>query len=269
LIEASRKVGIPTSNTRPAHAFVNMNDMTRFAELRQLVSIIAPTREEARYLKVLLSAVHTDLIGELPVELVVIIAVQLKLDDFAACLRVSKVWREKFLSDSVMTAFGIRSCPALIDSVATRQDFQRTFSKLGWASYSFGRHCYRLSSELVQYDRRANIQLDQEFHSRADRIPAVYLRHPLDVLHEPVHLPPSPKFYSSGKAAWHLCDHVVVVDDLRSKKRKVFTPPSGMMHGLTLKLQALGSRLVIGTIDRLLYVCLKPLVKMQLVTFNW
>jgi hypothetical protein len=233
-----------------------MSQNTRLVELRQLTSADVLTREEIRYLKVRLSDVHTDLIGELPVELVTLIAVQLDRGDLARCLRVSKIWRQTFLSDSVMTAFAKRHWPAMVNGVVAQDGFLNSLSRLGRASYNFDlRHFDHTHPdfEFVRWDSKAHFKLDPEFHSRTDSIPDAYTRFNIDPDIDPSAFPPF-TLYSHGKVARHLFDCIVVIDNLRLKTRKIFTPPSGIMHGLKLRLEALGSRLVVGTIDRMLYV---------------
>ncbi|KAI0911385.1 hypothetical protein F4823DRAFT_310092 [Ustulina deusta] len=224
-----------------------MSHSSRFAQLRQVIfGHDGPTREEVRYLKILLSDTQTDLIGDLPLELVVLVALELRLSDFARCLCVSKIWRKRFLSSPVISAYAKHRWPALIGGVVNRCNFLGTLSKLGWANYSL-RHPVKHNPEFVPWDGTAHYQLDPIFHNQSDNLPDAYTRYRTD--------PAARSFaaiYASGKVAWHPCGCVVVIDDLTLKMRKVFTPPSGVMHGLGLKLQALGSRLVIGSIDRLL-----------------
>ncbi|KAJ2998664.1 hypothetical protein NUW58_g248 [Xylaria curta] len=218
-----------------------MSHSSRFIELRQLVFGLTP--EETRYLGFLISDFHTDIIGELPLELLVLIVPQLELEDFARCLRVSKIWRRRFLSESVTLAYARCRWPAM-----DRYDFLATLSRFGWASYSFRQPLQDVDLELVSWDSKAHYKLDPAYHTGANDLPYDYTQYSMN----PYTWDSFSKFYDSGKVAWHPCRCVVVVDDLRSKTRKVFTPPSGMMHGSVLELQSLGPRLVIGTIDRLL-----------------
>ncbi|KAI2625471.1 hypothetical protein GGS21DRAFT_530971 [Xylaria nigripes] len=230
---------------RPSSFSIAMDHSTRtLAELRQLVFGDNPlTREEHRYMKTLLSCVHVDLIGELPLELVAFVAMHLELKDFVCCLRVSKTWRKLFLSDPVMTPYARQMWPALTNGEVNQCNFLATLSKVGWASYCFRGHAKQSHSEIVRWDARSHYKLDSEFHSRNDNLPHDYTEY-----YGPR---PSP-VYAFGKVAWSPYSYFMVVDDLRLKTRKVFTPPSGTMRGSSLELQALGSRLVVGTIDRLL-----------------
>ncbi|KAI8944713.1 hypothetical protein F4801DRAFT_172281 [Xylaria longipes] len=227
-----------------------MSHRSRFSELRQLLfGGDGLTPEEARYLKCLLSYIHTDIIGELPLEIVTLIALQLELNDFAHCLRVSKVWRQRFLSDSVMLAYARHRWPAMNDGVVNRSRFLETLLKLRWATKFWNPNDVgKGKGEYVSWDSTAQYTLDPVFHNQSDNLPAAYMR--FSVISEAAGAITA--FYAFGKVAWRLCGCLVAIDDLRSKTRKVFTPPSGTMYGSTLTLQSLGSRLVIGTIDRLL-----------------
>ncbi|KAI1433427.1 hypothetical protein GGR50DRAFT_500358 [Xylaria sp. CBS 124048] len=228
-----------------------MSHSTRtLAELRQHVfGGDTLTRGEMRYLKTLMSRFHTDLIGELPVELVITIALHLKPKEFALCLRVSRAWRQQFLSDSVMAAYARQSWPALIKGAVNQSSFLGMLSKIGLAlcCFPFPR-AEKIDTEFVSWGPDSHYPLDSEFHPQADDVPSAYTQCPL----APYDAARDSVLYASGKAAWHLCSNVVVIDDIRLRTRKVLTPPSGTMVGSTVKLEALGSRLVIGTIGRLL-----------------
>ncbi|KAI0555860.1 hypothetical protein F4679DRAFT_520083 [Xylaria curta] len=221
-----------------------MSHSPRYSELRQLVfGGNGLTPEEARYLRFLLYDIHIDLISDLPLELVILVALGLELDDFHRCLRVSKAWRQRFLSDSVMLAYANHRWPAMIEGVVTPSRFLEILLKLRRASPTYW---IAEDKEVVRFDNTTHFTLDPVFHSQHSNVPDVYTRNsaePNFKLH-PV--------YAFGKVAWHIPGCAIVIDDLRSKTRKVFTPPSGTMRGLSLKLRSLGSRLAIGTIDRLL-----------------
>ncbi|KAI1820936.1 hypothetical protein F4861DRAFT_521140 [Xylaria intraflava] len=229
-----------------------MNPNTRTpAELRQLVfGDNAFTKRELRYIKYLLSDLYIDLIGELPVELVAMIAMHLRPTDFAHCLRVSRVWRQVFLSGPVMGAYARQMWPALIRDVVNPSNFLGNLSRLGWAFYGFQRPAEKAHTELVRWDNKSHYELDPGYHSRPDTLPDAYVQYQRgsDTIAR------CSARYAFGKVAWQVSVSMaaIAVDDLRLKTRKIFTPPSGIMHGSRLELRALGSRLVIATIDRLL-----------------
>ncbi|KAI0415141.1 hypothetical protein F5X98DRAFT_231187 [Xylaria grammica] len=233
-----------------------MNHSTRFNQGCELIfGGDGVTREEIRHMKILLSRFpSTDLIAELPLEVVVLVALYLPPADFARCLCVSKAWRERLLSDAARAAYAKRRWPALVNGVVNRCNFLGTLERIGWAANpgNPGNLAARTDhipwASITDHLGTKEYSCDPIFYDDPDNLPDAYKRYDGTnrdnedtVLH------------GFGKVAWRLCGCIVVIDDLPSKTRKVVTPPSGMMHGV-LKLQALGSRLLIGAIDRLLIV---------------
>ncbi|KAI1352786.1 hypothetical protein F5Y01DRAFT_278664 [Xylaria sp. FL0043] len=226
-----------------------MNTNARFSQLRDFVLGQGLSREEIRYLSILLSHTRPDIIGELPLEIVVLVILQLSPREFARCLGVSKTWRERLLSQVVMAAYTKRYWPAMINGAVNRRNFLEALSKLGWGvrSVAHFRSTPDAYHESVAWDQTSHYQLDPIFHNQPGNLPEAYTQYRI----QPRWQPPT-AVYAFGKVACHLCGCVVVVDDLTSKTRKVLTPPRGMMNGPALKLHALGSRLVVASIDRLL-----------------
>ncbi|GAP85585.1 putative cyclin-like F-box [Rosellinia necatrix] len=225
-----------------------MSDNARLAELRRFIFIESGrTLEEFRYVKVLLSNIHTDLIGDLPLELVVSIAVELEPEEFASCLYVSKAWRRRFLSDPVITAYARDFWPAIIDGPVDRATFLTILAKDVWAFYTHPPMMLPRPDQ-VTWDNTAGYRFDPAFHNPTDEIIQIYNEFSGPLI---VNGASSP-LYSSGKVAWRPLSWIVAVDDLREQTRKLFTPPSGLTHGNELVLRALGSKLVVGTINRLL-----------------
>ncbi|KAI1312723.1 hypothetical protein F5Y03DRAFT_390422 [Xylaria venustula] len=223
-----------------------MSSSTGFAKLRQLVVDLSLTSEEIRYLRLMLPNTHPDPITELPMELVVLVVLQLELPEVACCLGVSKGWRERFLSHAVIAAYAKRRFPALVNGAMNPSGFLSAIRNLGWAKYYTD-----WPREDLLYDHNQRLrhhELDPILHDEPTNVPSAYREYDrIDHSLEPIE-----SFYASGKVAFHLCSCVVVIDNLASKTRKVFTPPSGVMHGSELRLRALGSRLAIGSIGRLL-----------------
>ncbi|KAI0809727.1 hypothetical protein GGR55DRAFT_164123 [Xylaria sp. FL0064] len=236
-----------------------MNPSARFSQLRDFVLRQGLSREEIRYLSILLSNTRPDIIGELPLEIIVLVTLQLSPREFARCLGVSKTWRERFLSQAVMAAYTKRYWPAMINGAVNRRNFLEALSKLGWGVRSVAHFGLTPDAdhESVAWDQTSHYQLDPIFHNQLGNLPEAYTQYriqpwrqqPYTSLNDPT---PPTAVYAFGKVACHLCGCVVVVDDLTSKTRKVLTPPRGMMNGSALKLHALGSRLVVASIDRLL-----------------
>ncbi|KAI0467850.1 hypothetical protein F4859DRAFT_517719 [Xylaria cf. heliscus] len=223
-----------------------MSRSPRFSYLRQLVfDGDGLTPEEARYLKILLSKAHTDLINELPLEIVTLIALELQLKDFVSCISVSKIWRRRLLSDSIMSAYARHRWPAMVEDVVSRSGFLETLLKLKWVHSSLPDPYFR------EWGSKDECALDPVFHSQSANVPDIYMQYSAGKLRQACS-DPYYHLHASSKAAYHLYGCVILVDDRRSNLRKVLTPPSGMMYGSKLDLKALGSRLVIGAINRLL-----------------
>ncbi|KAI1179876.1 hypothetical protein F4777DRAFT_532313 [Nemania sp. FL0916] len=190
----------------------------RFAELRQLVEDDGLTRAEMRYLRLLCSSFQTDVIRELPFEIVSMITLQLQPPDFACCLRVSKIWRGLFLSEVILEPYARRWWPAMIDGQVNQDKFLESLSRLGWADYSFRR---------VRVDPRDSMTIG---------IPGGYT---------------SSVLYAYGKVAWVLPQsEEVAINDLRLLTPRILDRPFGIRYGQYIRLRALGSKLLIGSVNR-------------------
>ncbi|KAI1262281.1 hypothetical protein F5Y18DRAFT_155147 [Xylariaceae sp. FL1019] len=220
----------------------------RLVEIRDSFSAFSLSPSEARYLKMLCSSIKTDVIRDLPVEIVGLISLHLDDVDLANCLRVSKAWRGKLLSDHVIRMYGRAGWPNLCicSTIETPSSFIEALIRVGW----FRRRCrYMQESSSLGDPRKLSISelpLDTEYHPSAEDVPSIYLEHSQKKPSGP------PFFYSHGKAAWCPESQFVCVDDLRLRTRKVFTPPSGILHGQRLALEAFGSKLAVATIGRLI-----------------
>ncbi|KAI0205671.1 hypothetical protein F4808DRAFT_409844 [Astrocystis sublimbata] len=215
-----------------------MSHGPRFSEIRNLVSgCDGLTLEESRYLKFLLVDFHTDLIAELPLEIVTMIALDLRPKDFAHCLKVSKTWRERFLSAAVMLAYARQRWPAMITSSVTRPDFLYSLFRLGFV---YSNYHLRLDFSNSDYP------LDPVFINRFGQPPAFYKYIPWGRGFTTY----SMGLYAYGKVALHPYTGIITVDDLRVKTRKVMAAPSaptGSLPPWELRLLSLGSKLVIAS----------------------
>jgi hypothetical protein len=231
---------------------------TKFAEIRKYIfggeDKDGLTREEIRYVKLLLANFRTDPIGEAPLEIIVMIALQLDPWDFACCLRVSRAWRRRLLSDSIISAYGRYQWPAMIDSPTDRSSFLDILGKFQRASCHFLPLCKPGSRphifHIVRWDMAGNHQLDPLFHGQAntnpDTSPRIYVSLNNDAR-------PPPTLYAFGKLVYSFCD-CAVIDDLRLKTRKIFQPRSSShTHGSILILKALGCKLIVATVGRVLF----------------
>lgn len=233
-----------------------ISNPARFAQLRQLVAGGSLTSEEHRYLKILLSKTNIDIISELPIEIVGQITDFLDLHQYVACLAVSRRWRDKFLSTPVIRAVVNRFCPSLRpvsgDTQDSPEDSLRVLHKVGRVRWA----CVQSSfAKPFSWEHESFFKLDPVYHgSNADTSTAYaqFGRHHDDP--EPNSLAYWDALYSNGKIAWLAKRRIVVVDSLWSRTRKVFNVPTGPLVGPALQLLALGNRLIVGSMDRLLYV---------------
>ncbi|KAI1813077.1 hypothetical protein GGS20DRAFT_554953 [Poronia punctata] len=234
-----------------------MAESTSLAELRQWVLDNIHSKEQMRYVKILISEMMSvDFIRDLPVEVVALIAVQLDFADYGCCLRVSKSWREMLMADTVLTSYAKTHWPALVTFPVTRDGFREALAKIGWAIYFRGRRrddgdlAQCKSEKFIRWDSLAEIELDPALHGPG-AFSLGYLEYTID-LYNPERYGIPTALFACGKVAYHLYDHVLVVDDLRQQKRKIFTPANAVVHGPRITLQALGSRLVVCSIGRLM-----------------
>ncbi|KAI1206220.1 uncharacterized protein F4807DRAFT_241622 [Annulohypoxylon truncatum] len=229
----------------------DVDRQTRLAQLRQFVMDGSLTNEEHRYVKILLSRVNIDIISELPIELVAQIADFLGLRDFVTCLAVSRRWRGKFLS--IINAVTDELCPSLRHiSMGTPLDPNeclKTLHRIG----RLHRHFFESSLEKsFSWQNESYFKLDPEYHGRHKDMSAAYAQFDCQPDLEPDSSAYENALYSHGRIAWQPWPRIIVVDNLWSRTRKVFTSPKGPLVHPECKLQALGDRLVIASMDRLL-----------------
>ncbi|KAI1408125.1 hypothetical protein F5Y13DRAFT_113280 [Hypoxylon sp. FL1857] len=242
--------GLPLSKAEE-----NMSGQARLPQLRQFVFDSSLTRDELRYMKILLSRVHIDIIGELPIELVRRIAQLLDLDHFVACLAVSRRWRDKFLSAPVICAV-LNKFSSLGQAAGSTQispdECLKALHRIGRARWNFSQSSLRKEYSWVH---EAYFIPDPDYHGDYEDMSIVYAQ--FSRPGDPDRNNPNPyasefAMYSNGKIAWLARPHIVVVDNLWSRTRKIFNVPAGPLIGPVLELLALGDRLVVSAIDRLL-----------------
>ncbi|OTB04248.1 hypothetical protein M426DRAFT_11871 [Hypoxylon sp. CI-4A] len=215
-----------------------------FAELRQLVHGGSLADEELRYLKFLLADSHIDIIAKLPIELLLKIAEYLDLHHFVNCLAVSRQWRNKFLSPSIIGAITRDFHPSL---TGLPQGYQvnpdaclNTVHKLGRARWRCFQSTFRTPFAL---EDETYFKLDPVLHGHHDAYAELASvdrgRSPcVDALQ-----------YANGIVAWLTRPWVLVLDNLWTRSRKLFKLPSSP-GSISSSIAALGDKLVVCSIDR-------------------
>ncbi|XXG96930.1 hypothetical protein Hte_003221 [Hypoxylon texense] len=219
----------------------------RFGKLRRFISDNSFSRQELRYLKLLIAEPRIDIIDELPIELVIQVAEFLNLSDFAACSAVSRRWREVFLSGPVLGAVTNIFCPSFAHrsraAPATQEEHLEALRRIERSQCAMNTFHF---SKYFEWSSESYFRLDPEYHNNNQDISATYAQYNLgDSVEAPGAL------YSSGKIAWRPKRHVIVVDSFWSRTRKIFSVPAGSLISPELRLVAMGDQLVVGSIDRL------------------
>lgn len=229
------------------------NLQPRFAKLRRFISDNSFSLEELRYLRILLFEHRVDIVGELPIELVIQVAEFLDLSDLAACSAVSRRWREVFLSSPVLSALMNIFYPSFAhrsrEIQATQKESLEALRRVKRARD--GQDGFHFSKRF-EWEHESYFKLDPEYHNNHEDIPATYAQYNLDNDDpEPDGVSASGALYSNGKIAWRPKRHIIVVDSFLSRTRKIFSVPAGSLVSPELRLVAMGDQLVVGSIDRL------------------
>ncbi|KAI1330668.1 hypothetical protein F5Y16DRAFT_396160 [Xylariaceae sp. FL0255] len=138
-----------------------------------------------------------DYLGEaLALELVISIAVHLNIDDIARCLRVSRAWRFKFLSDDLYRIYGPIRLPNVI---GMNSGIQEAITQLGQTRFRF--------ADLFDPERR-------ELGSSIDMTykPPPYRRVPPRVFRQP--RANGYLGYAYGTVFWNPAGHALSIDKL-------------------------------------------------------
>ncbi|KAI1637484.1 hypothetical protein F4809DRAFT_640533 [Biscogniauxia mediterranea] len=226
-------------------------DYRRFEDLNRLVSSGTLTREETRYLKILLSKSNTDLICELPVELVEQIVLHLEPKHFANCLAVSKGWRCTLLSTPILNLAARHYWPYLVQMSwkghVTESAFLHALHRTGWG------YRRREQSLLIGALTPEGPLFAKPSPHRNNNIDTIDINEYFDTQRGSLLSGIKGRLkYSHGRLAWTLGGCDIVVHDLWSKTQKTFSVPNGLLAGRRIRIEALGARLVVGSVDHLL-----------------
>ncbi|KAI1341855.1 hypothetical protein F5Y15DRAFT_349075 [Xylariaceae sp. FL0016] len=224
---------------------------SRHAAIHSFITKEPLTSSEARFVRILLADIRTDFLCDLPVELVNNIARHFEFRDFATCLSVSKGWRNKLLSDLVMTTYAKIMWPSLATGNATPLEFLHVMKKVAWAGGSWGTLSRRKEKALGPKTKCVLLPLFHDFFQPDHEFTPVLDGNILGESHDRYRAhrwPQAYPLYSHGKLAWRPKENILMVGDLRSVERKCFGPPHGLLAGPEIQLRAFGSRLLVGTI---------------------
>ncbi|KAI0882603.1 uncharacterized protein GGS22DRAFT_181123 [Annulohypoxylon maeteangense] len=243
------------SKDLPLDVVGDIDYYSRLSKIRQFVSGNPLAKEEYRFMKILLSSVNVDIISELPIELVLQIADFLPLRDFVTCLAVSKPWRAKFLSISVLNNATYMFCPSVHQaSRDTPLDPKECLNALHKIGRMPGRYFQSSLEKPFSWKYESYFKLDPDFHSHYEDMSAAYAQFGRQFDREPDSFTCRDALYSNGRIAWRPWPRIICVDNLWSRTRRVFTTPYGPLVHRRYELRALGDRLVVASMDRRLIV---------------
>ncbi|GAO17460.1 hypothetical protein UVI_02052010 [Ustilaginoidea virens] len=175
-------------------------------------------------------------LAHLPAEITSMIALQLSLDDFVHCRLVCRSWLASWTQDAVITAICHHFFPGMLEKHGDSTPRQL------------------LQSALARHLRRARSQPSQFFlpWDRRVRSPVFGGREPAPnddigissarVAYRP---PGPPVFYDGGRLAWQLDSVTVVVDDLRTCRRRFCRFSAALIAGERMSLQGMSRSLLV------------------------
>ena len=252
-----------------------MEDLPPRERIRRLLELVSRlTFDEVRQLSARLADVdfRSDIFSRLPLEVQILISEQLDRREIWPCLIVSKQWRTALLADAILASLAKRCFPGLLEWAAEAgKDAKAEFVEAARSYYfrSTGKFRSALSRQLLYLDTETYFRLDPVLHaiSHSDDCPyyeqnySHFLARPLRTRWGQRGTDPNLARlqYRNGRLAWQPTTRaspdsgLVVVDDLRTRLRKVFKYPGMALIG-DLHLIALGDRLVVGGMGSILQV---------------
>ncbi|KAK3680503.1 hypothetical protein B0T22DRAFT_196027 [Podospora appendiculata] len=248
----------------------------RRTNLHHLVSSL--THFEIRDLREHLAKVdlRTDIVARLPVELRVLVAAHVDGADIISVLNVSRKWREMWLQDDVVKILADRWLPGFSQYHLLKEKITSVKPDLHQLFYSAAqRHrvrslgrfrsvfYHRPLTNIHDY-RDKDFTLDPDCHPARDdgRSPwddfISTTPGPGGILQTLEDLPPDRLHYSHGRLA---CvpkfpspdNDLVIVDDLRTQLRRIYSVPYLAFHGSSARIEALGDKLLVVSVNRTLH----------------
>ena len=213
-----------------------------------------------------------DILANLPMELHVHVVQYLDIADLWPCLNVSRKWRQILLDSHIVKKTAQRLLPGLLEY---RGEAERTWSPDApplesledavlrgiQTRYRRGSGKFRWAvSSSITFPMARSFPLDPAHHPVVSRSLRSYLNN----------CPASTNgyaddmFYSyavdikyhNGRICWHplMGKPWIVVDNLRTCLRRVYTVPNLVLEGSWLRVEFLGDKLLVGSVGRILFV---------------
>ncbi|KAK3321167.1 hypothetical protein B0T19DRAFT_260173 [Cercophora scortea] len=245
----------------------------RKTNLHHLVSSM--THFEVRDLREHLAKVdlRTDIVARLPVELRVLVASHVDGADIISVLNVSRKWRDMWLQDDVVKLLADRWFPGFSQYhllkgqiTSVKPDLHKLFYSAAQRhrARSLGRFrsvFYHGPFTNINDYRDRYFTLDPDCHPAGRDVRSRWDGFPPTMPGPdrfPQVSPPDRLHYSHGRLAWvpefpEPDNDLVIVDDLRTRLRRLYFVPYMAFHGSSAVVQALGDKLLVVSVHRNLH----------------
>lgn len=229
----------------------------RTPNLLNLISSL--TISELRLLRSRLITVdfRTDIISRLPVELQLCVVDYISSSDVLSYINVSRTWRQIWLQDKIINHVVDNWYPGLFKLDEKHEDTE-TYGRRKAAFLRMLQRDSRRSKGKFRSVLFHGFRLGDEDYFKLDES-----LHPSGKYADFLSTTPSDRglggvlyYYRDGKLAWNPSTRpapdngVIVLDDLRTRTRKMFKAPGALMAALWISLRALGDKLVVGVDSR-------------------
>lgn len=213
-----------------------------------------------------------DILANLPVELHTNIVQYFDIVELWPCLNVSKRWRQILLDSHIVKTMAHRLLPGLLEYRDERErtsppgappldSLEDAFLKGMRARYRrrSGKFRWAVSASIL-FPMARSFPLDPAHHPAVSRTLKMYLNsgpassdgyadslfydYVVDIK------------YNSGRICWHpqMNKPWIVVDNLRTCLRRVYTVPNLVLEGAWVRVEYLGDKLLVGSVGRVLFV---------------
>ncbi len=233
--------------------------------------ITSLSSHDVRYLKDRVSKIdlRTDIVSRLPLELRILVASYIDGIDIINLLNVSKTWRQVWLQDDILKQLAARWLPGFLTYTRKKEEITSIRQDLAQLFYDAARRLNirrrgKFRSVLISRRTAGNSEcssfaLDPATHP----IVQPDLVHFLDSLEydQPAGVITEFRCFN-GRLAWlppfphQVPTPRLIVDDMRTQLRKIFSIPGPLApgRGHTMKLRALGDKLAVVAVNRIMFV---------------